>query len=72
MDDTLNVIDMNNDQQLFTQKFNETVSIVKYSYDGSFLVSACLDNKLTIFDNTFNKKMEFQDFEDEIMYIDTH
>ncbi len=44
MDDTLSLLDIDKNEQLFQNKYQETVSQVEMSFDGQYMISSLMDN----------------------------
>ena len=70
MDDKVYLWNVDKDKPNQSISFDETVTFVSFGFDGKLLASACLDNKISIFerdnDNCFNKKYEFSEDLEEV------
>lgn len=74
MDDTLTLIDTLESQQIFQNKYSETVSQVEWSFDGSLMICSLMDNQILILDQNAPNAPKFtlKDFDDEITHIEAH
>jgi WD40 repeat protein len=72
-DDYLNIIDLTKGELIKSEKFNETISLLDFSYDGKILAAYCIDDVIRTYEkdeeNKFNLKNELETPNEEMTVI---